>query len=306
MRVLIEVAAHGSMSAAADRLNYTASAVSQQIATLEREVGVALVERAPRSITLTDAGRSLAAHGEAILARMELAEMEVKEIAGLNGGRLRMATFRSAGETIMAEAIAVFHRRHPRVELTLIEGEPEEYMDSIKAARIDIGLGFAYDHVGALHYDPDNLTKLSEDPIGVALPRGHRLAVERFVDLADLAGEDWVGSPPQSSVHDFTANLCRLAGFEARIKFETNDYHVAQALVARGLGVALLPAMAASIAHPDVVLKPLNGGPKRDIVAIYRAGGLRSPTTSAMLELLIEVAAGEDEVALSGPFAALA
>jgi DNA-binding transcriptional LysR family regulator len=290
MRVLVEVAARGSMSAAAEALNYTPSAVSQQIATLEREVGVALVERAPRSITLTDAGRALAAHAEVILTRLELAEMEVKEIAGLRGGRVRLATFRSAGETIMAEAITQFHNRHHQVELTLTEGEPEDYMSLIKTGRIDLGLGFSYDHVGRASVDATEESLLISDPIGVALPRTHRLANRSSIDLLELADDPWVNSPPRSSIHTFTANLCRAAGFEPRIMFETNDYHVAQALVASGVGVTLLPALAAVVVHPDVILLPLTGQqPKRDIIAVYRSGGLRSPTTNAMLELLVEI-----------------
>jgi DNA-binding transcriptional LysR family regulator len=302
MRVLVEVAAYGSMSAAAEALNYTPSAVSQQIATLEREVGVALVERAPRSITLTDAGRTLAAHAEVILNRLELAEMEVKEIAGLHGGRLRLATFRSAGETIMAEAITEFHQRYPEVELTLTEGEPEEYMSLIKSGRIDLGLGFSYDHVSRAGVDSTEETILMSDPIGVALPRTHRLADGAAIDLCELADDPWVNSPPRSSIHTFTESLCRAAGFEPRIMFETNDYHVAQALVASGVGVTFLPALAGVVAHPEITLLPLAGEQtKREIIAVYRSGGLRSPTTGAMLELLVAIS-GRVAAQLGGSF----
>jgi DNA-binding transcriptional LysR family regulator len=218
--------------------------------------------------------------------------MEVKEIAGLHGGRLRLATFRSAGETIMAEAITRFHQRHPQVELTLTEGEPEEYMSLITSGRIDLGLGFEYDHVDRTGIDSTEELLLLEDPVGVALPRTHRLAGCASVELLELAEDPWVDSPARSSMHPFTANLCRAAGFQPRIMFETNDYHVAQALVASGVGVALLPALAAAVAHPDITLLPLAGEqPKRKIIAVYRSGGLRSPTTAAMLELLVEISA---------------
>ncbi|HVO53274.1 MAG TPA: LysR substrate-binding domain-containing protein [Solirubrobacterales bacterium] len=290
VRVLVEVASQGSMAGAADALHYTPSAVSQQIATLEREVGVALVERGPRSITLTDAGRTLVAHAEIVLSRLELAETEIKEIAGLHGGRLRLATFRSAGETILAEAITTFHERHPQVELTLVEAEPEEYLAEIKAGRIDLGLNFRYEGVKYLDVDSTEDFLLMEDPIGVALPLSHRLAGAAEVDLTELVEDPWVSSPPRSSVHEFTANVCRAAGFEPRINFETNDYHVAQALVASGVGVAFLPALATAVAHPGLVVLPIASRPLlRQIIAVCRAGGLRSPTTAQMLALLQEI-----------------
>src|SRR5215207_9864474 len=255
MRVLREVAEHGSITAAAQALSFTPSAVSQQIATLERESGVALVERGPRSITLTDAGRALADHAEIILARLEIAEMEVREIAGLHGGRLRLATFRSAGETIMAQAITRFHHHHPHVELTLTEGEPEDYLPLVRSGKVDLGLGFEYDHVPRVNIDSSEERLLMEDRIGVALPVGHRLADAETIDLADLSEEAWIGSTPRSSVHAFTQNLCRTAGIQPRIKFQTDDYHVAQAHVATGIGIAFLPELAAANAHPGVVFR---------------------------------------------------
>jgi DNA-binding transcriptional LysR family regulator len=290
MRVLLEVAKRGSMSAAADALNYTPSAVSQQIATLERESGVALVERGPRSITLTDAGRSLAEHAELILARLDIAEMEVREIAGLHGGRLRLATFRSAGETIMAEAITRFHARYPGVELTLTEGEPEEYLPLIRSGELDLGLSFEYDHVASVRVESSEEQLLLEEEIGVALPVEHRFAELAALDLASLAEESWIGSTPRSSVHAFTRNTCLRAGFEPSIKFATDDYHVAQALVATGVGIAFLPRLAVATAHPGIVYRPIaSAPPSRRVLAVYRAGGLRSPTTSAMVELLSRI-----------------
>lgn len=290
MRVLLEVATRGSMSAAADALSYTPSAVSQQIATLERESGVALVERGPRSITLTDAGRALAAHAEAILAQLEIAEMEVREIAGLHGGRLRLATFRTAGETIMAEAVTGFHAQHPEVELTLTEGEPEDYLPLIRSGMLDLGLGFEYDHVPRVIVESSEERLLMDDRIGIALPLGHPFANQATIDLAALRDEAWIGSTPRSSVHAFTHNLCRTAGFEPRMQFETDDYHVAQALVATGIGIAFLPQLAAATPHPGVIFRHVGPArPSRRIFAVFRAGGLRSPTTSAMVDLLEQI-----------------
>src|SRR5919204_1677404 len=138
MRVLREVAQRGSFSAAADALAYTQSAVSQQIAALEREAGARLVERNARGVRLTDAGRALVAHADAILARLADAEAELEAIAGLRGGRLRLASFPSAGATLMPEAIARFSKRHPAVELSLAEAEPDESLPRLKAGELDL------------------------------------------------------------------------------------------------------------------------------------------------------------------------
>ena len=126
MRVLREVAVRGSFSAAAEALSFTQSAVSQQIAALEREAGTTLVQRSARGVRLTEAGEALVRHAEAILARLAEAEAELEAIAGLRGGRLRMAAFESAGATLMPLAIAAFRERHPAVELSMTLSEPED------------------------------------------------------------------------------------------------------------------------------------------------------------------------------------
>jgi DNA-binding transcriptional LysR family regulator len=192
----------------------------------------------------------------------------------------------------MAQAITRFHRQHPEVELTLIEGEPEDYLPLIRSGRVDLGLGFEYDHVPRVDIESSEERLLMEDRIGVALPLGHRLtaASPGALDLSELRDEAWIGSTPRSSVHAFTQNLCRTAGFEPQIKFETDDYHVAQAHVATGIGIAFLPELAAATAHPGVVFRHVGPAvPTRRIFAVYRAGGLRSPTTSAMVDVLEQV-----------------
>src|SRR3954464_13668642 len=133
LRVLREVATQGSFSAAADALSYTQSAVSQQIAALEREAGTTLVERGARGVRLTQAGRALVVHTDAILARLNAAERELEAIAGLHGGHLRLVSFPSAAASIMPVAIAEFRRRHPAVELSLEPREPDEAIACVKS-----------------------------------------------------------------------------------------------------------------------------------------------------------------------------
>ena len=144
MKVLREVAAQGSFSAAAETLNFTQSAVSQHIAALERETGTQLVERFSRGVRLTEAGTVLVTHADAILARLDSAEEDLAAIAGLRGGRLRLVCFQSAGATVVPRAVATFHGRHPDVELSMREAEPDEAAVLLKAGDVDLAL--VYDH----------------------------------------------------------------------------------------------------------------------------------------------------------------
>src|SRR5215472_694538 len=145
LRVLKEVAQRGSFSAAADALSYTQSAVSQQVATLEAEAGLTLLERHPRGVSLTAAGQTLVGHAEGILARLEAAQAALSAIAGLRGGRLRMASFPTAGATLMPLAIATFRASYPQVELTLAEGEPDEILPRLRAGELDLALLFEFE-----------------------------------------------------------------------------------------------------------------------------------------------------------------
>src|ERR671930_373938 len=191
MRVLREVAARGSFSAAAESLDYTHSAISQQIAALEREAGTVLVERSARGIRLTDAGRALVEHADVILARLSDAEAELEAIAGLRGGRLRLAAFPSAGASIMPEAIARYRQRHPAVELTLEPAEPGPAVAKLRAGEVDIAL----DITAAFRPEPNDgvdRVHLLDDPMYVALPQGHPAAGKRNLKLEDLAEESWI------------------------------------------------------------------------------------------------------------------
>src|SRR3954447_4812702 len=175
MRVLREAAARGSFSGAADALSYTQSAVSQQIAALEREAGAVLVERSARGVRLTDAGSALVVHADAILARLDAAERELEAIAGLRGGHLRLVAFPSAGASIMPLAVAEFRRRHPAVELTLEPAEPAEAMDALRGGRCDVALSLE------ASFEPFAdaaiaKTPLLDDPMFLVLPGDHPLA----------------------------------------------------------------------------------------------------------------------------------
>jgi DNA-binding transcriptional LysR family regulator len=291
MRVLREVAARGSFSAAAEALSYTQSAVSQQIAALEREAGTTLVERSARGVRLTDAGRALVEHAEVILARLADAEAELEAIAGLRGGRLRLAAFPSAGATLMPEAIARYRERHPAVELTLEPAEPPDGIAKLRAGEVDIAL----DILVAFRPEPDDGIErlhLLDDAMYVALPKRHPLAAKRGLKLEDLAEESWilgtVGSCPDASIF---LRSCQTAGFEPRIAFNSDDYFAMQGFVAAGVGASFIPDLALSFVREDIVVRSLGAKPPaRRIMAATLGDSFCSPAKQAMLDVLAEVA----------------
>src|SRR4030088_1795085 len=191
LKILKEVAYRGSFSAAAEALDYSQSAVSQQIAALESETGLTLLERHPRGVSLTAAGQTLVRHAEGILARLDAAESALASIAGLRGGRLRMASFPTAGATLMPLAIATFREAYPDVELTLAEGEPEDIVPRLRAGELDLALLFELDGRSLL---PEGMgpKELLADPMYLALPRDHPLAARGRIRLRDLRDEAWV------------------------------------------------------------------------------------------------------------------
>jgi DNA-binding transcriptional LysR family regulator len=290
MRVLREVAAQGSFSAAAEALSFTQSAVSQQVAALEREAGTRLVERGSRGIRLTPAGQALVSHADAILSRLDDAEQELAAIAGLRGGRLRTASFQSAGATLVPRALAEFHRRHPEVDLSASTAEGLEARDRLRCGEIDVAI--VEDFEAQPLISPDLETEhLLDDPYYIALPTGHRLADRKRVALTDLADEDWINSCPGTTCDQVVLNACRAAGFEARVVVQCDANDQMQACVAGGLGVALWPQLALAHVRPGVVVKPVAGTQVvRRVHAATLAGAYLSPATEAMLAILRETA----------------
>jgi molybdate transport repressor ModE-like protein len=291
LRVLAEVARQGSFSAAAEELYLSQSAISQQVATLEKEVGMPLLTRTRGGPKLNGAGRTLVAHAEAALARLEQAEHELKAIAGLEGGELRIASFPSASATLLTEALAGFSSRHPSVRLGVTEAEPEESTPKLRAAEVDLAIVFDYP---MLPDQPDERdierTLLLTESMYLALPKGHPLAKTDTVRLADLADEAWLCGVCPSSCGDVVKQACRNAGFDPGIGFESDEYQVLQAYVAAGLGFTLLPDLALPTLRPDLVVRPTKpAAPKRRVWAATRAEGARSEATDAMVEILRQV-----------------
>jgi DNA-binding transcriptional LysR family regulator len=289
MRVLREVASRGSIAAAAQSLSFTPSAVSQQIATLERETGVALVERGPRSVRLTEAGRALVSHTESLLAQLQAAEADIQAIAGVRRGTLRVSSFPTAYATILPPTIREFRRRHPGVELTLTETDPLSGLSALKAGALDVALIYEYDFVPLAEDDAVELIHLLDDPINALLPSSHPAARKASVRLNDLAEDSWVTSTPKSACHSFVRRACNAAGFEPDVSMESDDHGVWLGLVAAGVGVALASELSIPSPGARVAVRPIR--PKalrRRIYAAHRVGAARSPAVSAILDVLLD------------------
>ena len=287
LRVLCEVVERGSFSAAAEALSYTQSAVSQQIATLEAEAGSTLLERGPRGIRPTATGEALVEHAQGILARLEAAEADVAAIAGLRRGRLRMGSFPTAGATLMPLAIAHFATSYPDVELTLVEGEPEEIAPRLRAGELDLALLFEFSGVSQPLGPGLKRVDLLEDPLFAALPQDHRLARKTTLRLQDLRDDAWVQTSEASPCARHVVRCCHAAGFEPQVSFESDDYVTVQGLVAAGVGVALIPELALSSVRDDITIRRLSPNPPvRTVLAATPRGAGRSHAAAPMLEEL--------------------
>jgi DNA-binding transcriptional LysR family regulator len=292
LRVLAEVVSRGSFSAAAEALSYTQSAVSQSIARLEAETGATLVVRDRRGVRATAAGAILLGHAESIFAAVESAEEELAAVLGLRGGRLRVASFPSAGATLMPLAISTFRTRHPDVSLSLAEGEPEEIAPRLRAGEFDIALLFEFPGVRERPSVGLRSVKLLEDPMHVALPVEHELASKPALSLADLRDQDWVQTSQSSPCARHVVRSCLAAGFEPRVTFESDDYETVQGLVAAGVGVALIPRLALTRVHSGIVVRALAPrSPARKVVAATIPGPGAAPAAKSMIKILSDVAA---------------
>ncbi|MFB7370199.1 LysR family transcriptional regulator [Streptomyces sp. NPDC056222] len=281
MQVLRAVVSSGSVTAAAANLGYTPSAVSQQIAVLEKEAGIALLERFGRGVRPTAAGRLLTEHAAVIGRQVAEAETALADLRAGRTGQIVVRYFATAGADLVAPALARFRDEHPgvRVDLRLVgesaTGE-EEQADLTLVVR---PRGTAGEGVGLVH--------LLDDPYRVVLPKGHPLADRRTVDLAELADEPWVGSERPGPCLDAVLAACAAAGFTPDIAVECEEYATAQGFVAAGLGISLVPLLGLGSRHPQVVVRRVRGPePVRSIHAAVRESSLALPAVRDLLAAL--------------------
>jgi DNA-binding transcriptional LysR family regulator len=289
LRVLREVAAHGSFSAAAEVLAFTQPAVSRQIATLELEAGARLVDRSARGVRLTQAGELLVGHADAILDRLDAAESQLEALSQLKGGRLRIGAPATANATLIPLAVRAFDEEHPEVELRLDEAISSELIERLASGDLDIAIVANADRLPELPGEVV-LEHLMDDPLHLALPCDHPLAQVDRVRMADLAGESWIeGRDPVCAEPLRVA--ARAAGFEPKICFESAQWLGKQGLVAAGVGVTLIPTLALANVRDDIVLRSLGpDAPRRKIALATLGCGYEAPAVEPMRAVLRRVA----------------
>jgi DNA-binding transcriptional LysR family regulator len=281
--ILDAVARAGSMTAAAAALAYTPSAVSQAIGALEREAGAVLVLRGPRGVRLTEAGAVLARHAAALRERLDLAAQELDDVTGLRGGRLRLAAFPSAGSVLVPPAVAAFRAAHPGVELSLADTEPEAAADGLRDGRFDLAIVFEYEFEAVMDPAGIELHALGVDEMLLALPPGHPLGGRDTVPMERLAGETWVSSADPTCNRLLSHGAGR-AGFTPKVAFASDDYGAVGRLVLAGVGVALVPELAAGAVGDAVALRRLDPALSRTISVAVTP--VRPAAADAMLAVL--------------------
>jgi DNA-binding transcriptional LysR family regulator len=294
LRLLRELHERRTIAAVADALQFTPSAVSQQLAMLEREAGVPLLERAGRGVRLTDPALVLVDHADALLERAALAEADLAAAAGTVAGRGRIAGFESVALWLALPAMERLGREAPRLRCELVAGEPEETLPALAVGDVDLVLGDEWRHNPVRLPEAVRRHDLFDDPIYLVLPSRHPLVRHHpaTVPLGELAEASWTTGPAGMGWDEMTRRTCReLGGFEPDVRHRTNDPTVCVAVAARGLGVAMLPDLALREHRAGVALRTIAEGPvSRSIFAATRAADAARPSTQALLAAVRDAA----------------
>jgi DNA-binding transcriptional LysR family regulator len=296
LRVLHAVSAYGSVTAAAAALGYSAPAVSQQLAALEREAGLPLTERAGRGIVLTPAATLLVAHTDALLAQLDSAEADLAALRDQVAGRVALAAFPSAAATVVAAVWATLGRSAPHVQLDLEEMEPEESLPAVLRGQADVAVAHEYDLVPRPVDPLFERRELLTDPVLLAVPDDHPAVSHdgpdpgRPVPLRSLGGQPFLAPRGNTACAEMTQRACARAGFVPRVVARATDFRVLLSLVAAGAGVALVPRLAAGQVPPGVRLLAPAEPVTRQIFALSRRGGDRRPAVRVVLDALAEAA----------------
>ena len=284
LRALHAVSAHGSIIAAAETLNVTTSAVSQQLAKLESETGQTLLERHGRGVRLTDAAAALVLRTHRVLSLLEEAEAELDANETAVAGQITIAAFATAARGLAPQAIRALRKKYPQLGLTFHEQEPH---DSIpRLVRRDVDVIIINDWENAPIALPDGLTKapLFDDVADIALPPAHRLAKAKTIRLADVSGEEWIAWPSGSICHDFLMHTLRTSGHEPKIAHTAGEYETQLALVAAGLGCCVLPRLGRGAVPKNVTVLPSEPSLRRHVYAAWRTHSSRRNVIRAAVD----------------------
>jgi DNA-binding transcriptional LysR family regulator len=287
LRLLRELHERGTIAAVADALQFTPSAVSQQLGILEREAGVKLLERAGRGVRLTDAALVLVEHAEEMLDRAERAEADLAAASGEVAGRVRIGGFQSVTLNLALPAMKALARDAPRLRTELVEIEPEDALPQLALGDLDLVLADEWQHQPRRLPDGIDRHDLMRDTVRVVLPTRHAVARRHndAVPLAELAGEHWATGHPQMGWEDMTERTCReRGGFAPDIRHRANDANVSLGLIRAGLVVALLPDLPLRGERRGIAVRSIAGGPiERAIFAGTRSADAARPSTQAVL-----------------------
>lgn len=284
LRLLADLATYGTVRAVAQRGNLSPSAVSQQLATLERETRTALLERTGRRVRLTAAGVLLAGRAREILASMDAAEAELRGLADEPAGTVTLAVFQSAVHALAEPAVARLAARHPDVTVVLLELEPHDSMPALRHGDVDVIITTT-DFAGA-ELDPAiDLVPIAEDTIVVVLPIDHPLTAYEMIDLECCADQRWTFDVTGSYMSELATRLCREAGFEPSVICRFNNYMIALQHVEKGRSIALLPSLAVDPRY-RVTTRPLTPPVTRRITAAVRRPSTPRPEITAVLTAL--------------------
>lgn len=290
MRLLLELSRRGSIAEVAAHEYLTPSAVSQQLARLEREAKVPLLERSPRQVRLTNAGRRLAEHAAILAAQIDCAEEEMRAHAGLRAGGIRLGSCPTAGSPLLPDTVSLFVAARPDVEVTFVEAESEDLLVALTSDNVDVALVHSYSTVP--HEIPYALKarELSCDALSIVAPSTHPLVVgQEPVEISDLSDCTWIAADAQRALGTALERMCATAGFIPRVRFRTGDPRTMLGLVEAGLGVALLPRSATSArpTTPSVAQVSVKGGlPIRNTLVVYR-GSDPNPLIPRMIDAVL-------------------
>lgn len=286
------VVTSGSVTAAAAHLGYTPSAISQQMAALEREAGVPLLERVGRGVRPTAAGRLLTEHAGILSQHVTEAERALADLRAGRTGRLAIRYFTSVGPTLLAPALARLRREYDGLAVDLTLTDLEDPLRSMQQDDSDLTILVGSSMAGSSESPPGiRVVHLVDDSYLAVLPTGHPLAGKKALDLADLADEPWIGSEPPGPCLDPILNACAAAGFSPDFAAKSEDHATAQGLVAAGLGIALIPRLGLNTRHPDVAIRAVRRPePVRTIYAAVRESTLTQPAVRILLDALKDAA----------------
>jgi DNA-binding transcriptional LysR family regulator len=304
LRLLRELNARGTIGAVAEALSYSPSAVSQQLALLEKEAKVPLLERAGRNVRLTAAAQTLVAHTDALLARVEEAEADLEATATQITGTLRVAAIQSAGLYLLAPALQRLSDEHPALRVEVTDAEPETSMPALALGSLDMVLGDEYPFLPRAPDPRLELEPLVDEQFRIMLPAGHPLAEPGGpVRLADLRHAAWAVGKADSHYGELTIRACRsFGGFEPDVRHRSNDLLMLLALVANGQAVTLLPDLVRPGRDPAVAVRDVAETPlKRTVFGAIRRGSQRRPALNALRAALKDTAAGLRSEATPAP-----